>query len=385
MTFGVLALIVAAGLIGPLLSGIRKLTIPLVVGEIGAGILLGVSGLGWLDTADQTLQFLSNTGFAMLMFLVGTHLPLRDPSLRKALGRGLLATVISFALAIPVAYLLARATGVAHPALIVLLLATSSAAVVMPIVNERKLDGMTVLLTTTWVAVADTLTIIALPLAASTGKTLQIALGALIVIALAVASGFALRAFYAAAVGEYYRALSKERHWALDLRLSLILLFSLAALATHFGTSILVAGFAAGAVVSLVGEPRRFFKQLIGIAEGFFVPLFFVVLGAKLDFSKLLHSPVDLALTALLAVATTAVHLLAGKLARLPLASGLTASAQLGVPAAVVSVGLANNLLTDGQAAAIIAAALVSLVTCSIGTALLARHSTAQPPPPAKP
>src|SRR5262249_9140761 len=156
------------------------------------------------------------------------------------------------------------------------LLSTSSAAVIMPIVQERKLGGNTVLLTTTWVAVADTITIVVLPLCAATGKTTAVLTGIFSVAGVAVGGYFLLKEYYSTKIGQYYRELSKDRHWALDLRLSLLVLFSLSALAVHFGTSILIAGFAAGAIVSLIGQPKRFFKQLLGIAEGFFVPLFFV-------------------------------------------------------------------------------------------------------------
>ena len=59
---------------------------------------------------------------------------------------------------------------------------------------------------------------------------------------------------------------------------------------------------------------------------------------------------------------------------RMPWPSGLLASAQLGLPAAVVSLGLAGHLISAGQAAAIVLAALISLGACSLGAALLARR-----------
>ena len=82
--------------------------------------------------------------------------------------------------------------------------------------------------------------------------------------------------------------------WAFDLRLSLLVLFTLAWIAERFDTSALLAGFAAGVMVSFLGEPRRVADQLIGLGEGFFVPLFFVVLGARIDLRALVHSRDDL-------------------------------------------------------------------------------------------
>ena len=92
-------------------------------------------------------------------------------------------------------------------------------------------------------------------------------------------------------MGSHLRRLSKQRHWALDLRLSLLVLFFLAWLAQKSGTSILIAGFGAGVMVALVGGPKRLSTQMRGVAEGFFIPLYFVVLGTQLDLRGLLDHP----------------------------------------------------------------------------------------------
>ena len=89
------------------------------------------------------------------------------------------------------------------------------------------------------------------------------------------------------------RRLSKRRRWALDLRLSLLVLFALAWIAQKGGTSILIAGFAAGLMVALFGGPKRLSTQVRGIAAGFFVPLYFVILGAQLDLAGLGAQPHD--------------------------------------------------------------------------------------------
>jgi hypothetical protein len=47
------------------------------------------------------------------------------------------------------------------------------------------------------------------------------------------------------------------------------------------------------------------------------------------------------------------------------------AAAQLGVPSAVVTQGLEARTIAPGQAAAVMAAVVGSLVACSIGAALL--------------
>ena len=93
MGFGTLAIIAAAGLIGPLLALRSGWNIPIVLGELVAGMVLGVSGFGWLDAGDPTFSFLADIGFALVMFVAGSHVPVRDPQLRRGVGPGTLRAV----------------------------------------------------------------------------------------------------------------------------------------------------------------------------------------------------------------------------------------------------------------------------------------------------
>jgi Kef-type K+ transport system membrane component KefB len=373
VTFGILTLIVACGLVGPLLASATRLAVPVVVGEIAAGVLLGRTGLQEIHPDDPTLAFLSAMGFAMLMFIVGTRLPLRDRGLRRAVGTGAIATAVSFAVAIPAAWLIADLSDIPHVPMFVVLLATSSAAVVMPIVGERNLIGGPLLAVLAWITLTDIVSIVGLPLALEPDGALKAGLGAVAVSAAAVLAFVALRGFRHSRTGHALRKGSKTRGWALDLRISLLVLFGLSALAVKVSTSILVAGFTAGVAVALAGEPKRLARQMVGLAEGFFVPLFFVTLGARLDVRALATSSSDLALAGMLIVGVVACHVLVARVLRMPNGSGLLASAQLGLPAGVVTLGLASHAVDAAQAAAIVLAALASLIISSIGAAVLAR------------
>jgi Kef-type K+ transport system membrane component KefB len=141
VTLGELALIVAAGLAGPLLAASRRAFVPVVVGEIVAGVVLGRSGLDVIDVDNATVTFLAEAGFAMLMLSVGMHVPLHVRRLRRALGRGALAAGV-VAIAAPVGGLaVAELTETGHAAVYAVLLASGSAAIVLPMLQERKLDG----------------------------------------------------------------------------------------------------------------------------------------------------------------------------------------------------------------------------------------------------
>lgn len=379
---GALALATAAGLLGPLFAAGRRGLVPVVVGELLAGVLLGHTGTGWLDPGQVPLPSLRGLGFALLMLTAGTHVDLASPAIRRGAAGGLSSAVLTAALAVPAGLLLARTTG-GRGALLVVLIAGSSAAVAYPILEERSAPLARTARLLAWVAIADTVTVVVMPLALSAGHDLSGALlGDLAIVAIAGVLMVAAPRLARSRASARARELSVRRHWALQLRLSLVLLLVLSTVADRSGGSALVAGFAAGMVLVRLREPDRLALQLTGLADGFLVPLFFVLLGASLDLRALVHSPSALALTAGLAATVVVVHVVAA-LVTVPrdrLATGLSASAQLGLPAAAASLGLSTGALDPAGAAALVAAACVTLVPATIGARMLSTMAPAAPP-----
>src|SRR5712672_2237284 len=96
MSYGTLALVVAVGLLGPLLTLLPiRVAPPVVIGEIAAGVIFGKTGTGTIVATQPTLSFLADIGFALLMFIVATRLPLRDAPLRRSARRGLIALSVA--------------------------------------------------------------------------------------------------------------------------------------------------------------------------------------------------------------------------------------------------------------------------------------------------
>jgi Kef-type K+ transport system membrane component KefB len=374
VSFEALLVIVLAGLGGPLLGAAGGWFVPVVIGEILAGILVGPELLGAVNPANTTVSFLGDIGFAMLMLTVGMHLPLRDPRLARSLRSGALLAVIVAVLAPLAGLAAATLAGTAHAAIYAVVLASGSAAVLLPALEEADVTGLDALAVMAQVTIADVVTILSVPIVLQPGRTLHAVLGGVLVAAgvlllLGLAHLLRGRAWV-----HRVRRLSKQRHWALDLRLSLLLLFFLAWIAQQSGTSTLIAGFGAGLTVALIGGPKRLSTQVRGIAEGFFIPLYFVVLGAQLDLNGLFGDPAMLALAGALALLNVLIHLAAVTIARRPLSAGLAASAQLGVPAAVASLGLTEGVLEPTVATAIVAAAVISLGVCTFGIERLIRR-----------
>lgn len=377
MSFGTLAVIVLAGLGGPLLGVLGHRFVPVVIGEILAGIIVGPAVLGAVNPSNTTISFLSDVGFAMLMLTAGMHLPLSDQRLARSAKAGAIAAWLVCLLAIPAGLLASAIAGAGHGALYAVVLASGSAAVLVPAIEEAGLAGPEVMRVIAQVTIADVLTIISVPVVLQPARTGHAAIAAVLVAAAAGLLLLTARALGGAAWVQRVRHRSKQRHWALDLRFSLLALFVLAWIAEKGGTSILIAGFAAGVMVALVGGPKRLSTQTRGIADGFFIPLYFVVLGARLDLGGVLSSPSLLGLAAALAVLTVGIRLLAAAVLRRPAAGALAASAQLGVPAAVASLGIAEHVITPAVATAIVVAAIVSLGVCTLGVERLGAREQA--------
>ena len=378
MSFGILALIALAALAGPLLAAGRRPLVPVVVGELLAGVVIGRSGFGWLDPTEPTVAFLAEIGFAMLMFVAGMHVPLRQPGLASGVRRGGLAAVIAALLAPPAAIAVAWASGTDYAAIYALLLASGSVAILLPAFEEQGLlDDPRALTVMAQVAIADIAAIVLLPLVLEPSRALRAALGGLLVALCILAVYAVVHVVHRTRWVRHARHLSKKRGWALDLRLSLLVLFALVWVAQRAGTGVLVAGFGVGLLVAAVGGPKRLSRQVTGVAQGLMVPLFFVVLGARLDLRALVHHPSLIGLAAELLALNLVVHWAAALLTRQPFGAGLAATAQLGLPAAVVTLGLQQEILTSGEAAAIVAAALGSLALTAVGVTRIGAEASA--------
>jgi Kef-type K+ transport system membrane component KefB len=376
--FGTLALLVTVGLGGPLLAAVPRLQVPVVVGELVAGIIIGKTGFGIVDTDESTLQFLANVGFALVMFVAGTHVPVRDKTLRGDVPRAALRAVAVGAVAAMLAVVVAELFGTGHVLLYAVLMASSSAALALPVMQSLRLGGPQVLATTTQIAIADASSIVLLPLVINPSHAARAALGALAVALGAVVWFFVLRHFERSGARKRLHKYSEKRGQALELRVNLILLFTLAALAVSTHVSIMLAGFALGLVVSAVGEPRRLARQLFGITEGFFGPLFFVWLGASLQFRDLGTHPAFIGLGVALGLGAVLAHL-TGRLLGQPLSLAALAAAQTGVPVAAATLGTEQHLLAPGEPSALILGALITVVTTTIAGTHAARHYTAPP------
>jgi len=375
--FHTLALLTAVGFAGPLLAAVPGLRIPVIIGELVAGLIIGKTGFGVVDDADPTFQLFANIGFALVMFVVGTHVPVRDPALRSAAPRAFARAVLVGAVAAVLGVGLAAQFGTGHGALYAVLMASSSAALALPVIDSLRLQGPQVLSVTVQTAIADSACIVLLPLVIDPRRAPIAALGGLAIAACALVFFVLLRTADRRGWRRRMHDYSEKRRFALELRTNLLVLFTLAALAVSTHVSIMLAGFALGLVIAMVGEPRRLARQLFGITEGFFSPLFFVWLGASLQVRELGSHPKFILLGVGLGLGAVLAHF-AGRLLGQPLTLAALSAAQLGVPVAAATIGTQEHLLAPGEASALIFGALLTIAGTSIAGALAARGQGAQ-------
>ena len=147
--YPLLLIVVLAFLVPLLLSRFRS--VPVVVGEIVAGVIIGISGLNLVEHST-TIDVLGDIGLAFLMFLAGMEIDLKrlfqqsgqrsttessKPFNLLAVSGGIYA--LTLVLAIPGGFFLNWLGLESNPWLLVFILSATSLGVVLPVLKQRGL------------------------------------------------------------------------------------------------------------------------------------------------------------------------------------------------------------------------------------------------------
>ena len=358
MNLQLLGALVVAGLAGPLLRVPKRWGVPVAVGELVVGAIFGASGFNKIPYADPSLKLLATIGFALLMFTAGSHIDYRTLT-KRSFEKAFWILLANFVLSILVALLIRQLTHFDNWRLVATLAFSSSAALVIPI-TEAIAPSISRSILITQVTLADAIAFLVLPFFTQKSGHLLALQGALIVLLAAILIYFLLRFAKSKNWLNKTHEVSKEDHLGLELRISLALLLMVSALAIHFHASVMIAGFTLGVALASVGVPHRLARQLFGVSDGFFAPLYFVWLGASINIRDTFNSRETVLLAILLCVGALIAHLPAA-LFNQPHRNIFTSAAQLGIPAAAVTLGSTNGVLTAGQSGAIMLSALITI------------------------
>jgi Kef-type K+ transport system membrane component KefB len=369
-----LLVVAAVAFAAPLALGFApRVRMPAVVLEIVLGIVVGPAVLGWVHV-DEPVAVMSIVGLAFLLFLAGLEIEvqkLRGPTLRVASA----SFGVSFAVALAVGVVLGAAGEVKSPLFLAIVLSATSLGVIVPVLKDagRSGSGFGQLVIAAG-SIADFATIILLSLFFSRETTNTTSQVLLIVGLFAAASlvGLALAGVeHSMRLGAVLRRL-QDTTAQIRVRGAFVLMIGLVALATQLGLEVILGAFLAGAIVSVVDRDQMMTHpqlrlKLDAIGYGVFIPIFFVTTGLRYDLSALGH-PATLARVPLFLGALVLVRGLPALLYRRMIpraevaAAALLQATSLPFIVAATSIGLALHVITAANAAALIAAGLLSVV-----------------------
>jgi Kef-type K+ transport system membrane component KefB len=173
-------------------------------------------------------------------------------------------------------------------------------------------------------------------------------------------------------VGRGFEVLERtlESSGQLAVRLSVVMVFALVALAAELGLDLLLGGFVAGIITraALTGrEVERFESKLVAVGYGFFIPFFFVVSGLQFDLDALVANPstlleVPLFLALMLIVRGGPALLLYRRVlgVRDRAALALLSATQLPLVVAITTLAVEGGHMRSATAASLVGAAILS-------------------------
>jgi len=260
-----------------------RLRVPIIIGYISAGILLGVLN-PVLQIDSATMHTVSEFGVALMMFVVGMELSLRD--LLRSGGRLAVAGGVQIALSIVLGYLLMVLLGWAwFPALVAGCVVAMSSTVVMIRLYERQGDvGSTASVLAMGIAITQDLAVIVLVgmlpvLADFTPERISLLGGTLLRSVLVLVAAFLLATRF---IPVLLRHAVQWNSRELFLLLAVSLCFGMA-LGTHvLGFSMALGAFLIGLIISESEYSRQIVAEVVPIRDVFAI-FFFVSLGMLMD------------------------------------------------------------------------------------------------------
>jgi trk system potassium uptake protein TrkA len=394
-----LIVVVLAFLVPFVLSRFRRLRLPIVVGEILAGIVVGNSGLRLVGD-DPILDVLALLGFAYLMFLSGLEVDfdavLPRPGVWQGpwkerignpLSLGVLAFLLTLALGLLAGWGLLAIDAANDPWLAALILSTTSLGLVMPVLKERGLTtrpfGQTLLVAAVVADFATMLLVSVYAVLHARGLSPDILLFLLLFGAFATVYRVALLARRHLPGLSLLQNISQATS-QVDVRAAFALGLAFIALAEGLGVEMILGAFLGGALLSLLagggGQDLRHRLDVIGYA--FFIPIFFITVGVRFDLSAILGSPQALLLVPLLLLLAYGIKFASSLILRASyswrdtLAAGALLSSRLSLIIAVSAIGLEMGSIDAATNSAII---LVAIVTSTLSPLLFIRLAPAAP------
>lgn len=290
--------IAVIALIAPLIAHIiPRHVIPEVVLLVAAGMVAGPHVLGFIEMTES-MHLLSELGLAFLFLLAGYEVDIQEikgTRGRTALGAWIATIVLAFAAVRVMPFTdIDSVEGVA----IAISLSATAIGTLIPILKERGLMktqvGYAVIAHGT---IGEIGPILAMALLLSVRSTIETIV--VLVLFIAVSVFIALVPMQARRFGQRFLHLihmKAETTAQTTMRLTVVVLVGLVALASIVELDVVLGAFAAGFILrtALPSGREELEEKLDGLAYGFMIPLFFVTSGAGIDPSAVMAHPLGL-------------------------------------------------------------------------------------------
>lgn len=284
-------LVMLAALLIPILMARFKITgVPTAVAEIVMGILIGKSCLNIVQVTPDLTE-LSTLGVIVLMFLSGMEIDFdlfRPGSGGQHRWTPVKLAALAFSGTVITAVILGwllRIMGLFDNIfLAAILFSTIALGVVIATLKEKEIlsrpMGQTILLTA---VLGEVVPMFALTVYASVngenGSRIWL------IVLLFLAAIFLLRRFKQPYL--WFTKVTKATT-QLDIRLAFFLIFTLVIIAETVGAENILGAFLAGMVMKLLEPSEATKDKLTSIGYGFFIPIFFIMTGVRLDLRTLI-------------------------------------------------------------------------------------------------
>ncbi len=377
-----LIIFIIAWVVPLILSWLEITKVPSVIVEIIIGVLVGPFVLNIMGNAPY-LQFLADTGFLFLIFLAGLEIDIGK--IAASLPRGkiklknlvsnsfLLALFIYFGslfLSIPFIWLLKQFVEI-NLIFYALIMPTVALSITVPILKadgelNRKF-GQILLLEG---AIATVMSIIMVSIYSGIWKYgFQFELLLFLIIFMVFILVY-LIGQKVVKMQTFQKLQYRLEHAASQIRVrgTVALLLVFVIVANLINTEEILGAFFAGAVLSLFVNKQRssLLFKLDGMSYGFFIPIFFIMVGVQLDLSALSQFSQSIPFVLILTFgffltqmlpALALVKIFGWKKA---MAGGALLTARLGLTIATAQIGLSLGVITSADNAALVIAAIFS-------------------------
>jgi len=280
--------ILVLGLVLP--EMLRKFRLPFITLIILAGAIFGPSGLNYVSSSES-LSFIGFFGMAFLMLLTGIETDLRElkKNNKKIAVMALINGFIPFLVGVTIIGLFG------YPwltrILVGIVFISSSAAIIMPSLKEHKrINNKVAQLILSSVVATDIISLVALGfIFQSIAKTSSLPLPLhFTIIFMAI---FALFYFIPKVSGyAIFRKFFKDEGHERQLRFVVIVLIGVLAFFSLLGVHPILASFLCGLALSSIikkDHENILYSKLHTLGYGFFVPVFFFIVGMEMDLSQL--------------------------------------------------------------------------------------------------